>query len=268
MEVSIAGWREISLVDVIGSVSFTVWFSYCNFRCPWCSNFKLASGIESKKVKIAEIMEALKKASSFIDYFHITGGEPTLQPRPLLELIKEAKLTGLATSLDTNGSNPEVLDKLIPLLDRIAIDVKAPLSDVKKYSLVTGLSISGIYRVVSNVKRSISLAFKVPLLELRTTVVPGMIHLTDLLRIAKDLNEIISKSKGEVIYVIQQFIPYEGVRDPRFRGSTRTPPELLKEYAKEVAKVLPIRVLTRSIEEGVKVIGGPARIRTGDHHLS
>ena len=271
LEAIVAGWREVSLVDVIGAPSFTVWFSHCNFKCPWCSNSRIASGIEGRPIKISEIVDAVKQAAPFVEYLHVTGGEPTLQMEPLHCLFKAVKRgLSLLTSLSTNGSNPSALRRLMPLLDHVAIDVKAPLSDPGKYAVVAGVRRILAGKVVSKVRESILISLEAPFLELRTTIVPGLIGLEEFEAILIDIRELVEEGevRGRVAYVIQQFIPYEGVRDPLFSSLKRTPPGLLKRLARLASQRLPFEVYVRSIEEGTRRVGGPARIRTGDHHLS
>ena len=270
-EAIVAGWREVSLVDVIGAPSFTVWFSRCNFKCPWCSNSQIALGIKGKPVKISEIVDAVKEAAPFVEYLHVTGGEPTLQVEPLHRLFKAVKCgLGLLTSLSTNGSNPSALRRLMPLLDHVAIDVKAPLSDPGKYAVVVGVRRILAEEIVSKVRESILISLEAPFLELRTTIVPGLIGVEDFKAILTDIRELIEEGEvnGRVAYVLQQFIPYEGVRDPFFSSLKRTPPGLLEHLARLASQLLPFEVYVRSVEEGTKRVGGPARIRTGDHHLS
>ena len=72
-----------------------------------------------------------------LDAVVITGGEPCLQP-DLPEFIRKIKKLGFLVKLDTNGSYPETLVKLIKekSVDYIAMDLKAP---TEKYSKVTGI---------------------------------------------------------------------------------------------------------------------------------
>ncbi|RLE82217.1 MAG: anaerobic ribonucleoside-triphosphate reductase activating protein [Thermoprotei archaeon] len=253
----VAGWREVSLVDVLEGVSFTLWLSYCNFRCPWCSNSKIARGLLKKRLPVDRVVEAVKAAASFVDYLHVTGGEPTLQLKPLKKLfLKIRELTNLSLSINTNGSNPLAVKELLPLLDHIAIDIKAPLTDPYKYSNVIGLSLSETKEYISKIAETVNVSLQVPFLEFRTTVVPGLLTVDDVLKIADYLEKTVSKrTKSRVAFVIQQFIPYNGILVERYRKLKRTPPDILKEIAVRVAEsARSFEVYYRSLEEGVQKI--------------
>jgi len=252
----IGGWKENSLVDVLESVSFTLWTSYCNFNCPWCSNYGLAKGLEKRRVSIAEILEALRRNSDFIDYFHVTGGEPTLQHKPLKLMFKHVKETlGLKNSLDTNGSNPSILKDLIEYLDHVAIDVKAPLSQPVKYAKATGLPLKLVEYFLPRIRESIEIsAARSLFLELRTTMVPGIVDALDVVRIAEELKSVITNSRARVVFVVQQFIPYETIFSRDFRLKPRTEPRIVRETARKISEVLPAEIYYRTLEDGTEKV--------------
>ena len=254
----VAGWKETSLVDVLGHVSFTLWLSFCNFRCPWCSNAKLARGMIRRAVNASELVEVIEDASPFVDYFHVTGGEPTLQFRQLTGLYRSVReKTGLLLSIDTNASIPLALRFIIEKvgLDHVAIDVKAPLSDPALYATTVGHPLSMGARIVEQVVESIRIAAsKINFLELRTTMVPGLIGKNEVERIASDLAKLKIEGPERLVYVVQQFIPYETILDPKYRSAKRTPPELVKKAARRAKDILGVEVYYRTLEEGtVKV---------------
>lgn len=251
----ISGYQEDSLVDVLESVSFTVWFSYCNLYCPWCSNYQVARGKNARGVKINQIVERVKEVVSFVDYFHVTGGEPTLQLNALKNLLEEVKKeTGLLLSIDTNGTIPIAVKKLQPLLNHIAIDVKAPLSDPKIYAKATGISEKAAQILVRNIIKSIEYSKQIPFLELRTTVIPNIINQKVIKQIAKDLLPIVSEKGNRITFIVQQFIPYEGIGDPFYKHIRRTPPEIIREYGEIIKEILPIETYIRTLEDGTKKI--------------
>jgi len=250
----VGGWREVSLVDVLESVSFTLWLAYCNLKCPWCSNARLARGLEARAVKVSEVVEAVKSAKPFVDVFHVTGGEPTLQLKPLAVLYKRvSEETGLPLSLDTNGTMPEALEELTPLLHHVAIDVKAPPSDPALYAKVTGTSEQLAKRLAARVQRSVEAATRVPFLELRTTLVPGLVSCEEAFRAAVELEWAVGRGR-RVVYVVQQFIPYEGVLGDYARRRA-TPSEEVRACAERIASKLGYReVYYRTLEEGAKKV--------------
>ena len=116
-----------SLIDYPEKVSSVIFVQGCNFDCPYCHNPDLVRRtllcpclIEEKK-----IFDFLKSRRGLLDGVVISGGEPTLQ-RDLLGFCARIKEMGYAVKLDTNGSRPETIKRLIDgeLLDYIAMDIK------------------------------------------------------------------------------------------------------------------------------------------------
>mgnify|MGYP001772602780 CR=1 FL=1 len=252
----VGGWKENSLVDVLENVSFTLWLSFCNFKCPWCANSGLARGVEKKPVSIDLIAEAVRRTASFVDYFHVTGGEPTLQYKPLSELLYKVKSeTGLKVSLDTNASIPEALKQILGRVevDHIAIDVKAPLSNPEKYSRVIGVEEKYARRIVGNVEKGILESSRVSdFLELRSLMVPGLIDVEDIVEVAKEILNLQLKAP-RLVYVVQQFIPYSGVPE-EYRKKPKTPRSKVVEAAQKAKEILEgyAEVYYRTIEDGSK----------------
>lgn len=139
-----------SLVDYPNELSFVIFFGGCNFKCGYCHNksivFKTSDEIRQDKVLLM-----LEKRKNFIKSVVITGGEPTIYNNKLIEFIKKVKNIGLNVKLDTNGTNPNVLKKLIDdnLIDFIAMDIKNIFS---KYNLTCGVDVD-----VSKIKKSIEI---------------------------------------------------------------------------------------------------------------
>lgn len=121
----IAGLQKMTLLDYPGKVACTVFLQGCNFRCPFCHNSDLLENDGHAMIDRAELMTFLNKRRGLLDAVCITGGEPTLQP-DLAELIAEIKALGFLVKLDTNGSRPDVLKRLVAggLVDYVAMDIK------------------------------------------------------------------------------------------------------------------------------------------------
>jgi len=261
---SVSGWVECSLVDVVGSVTFTVWLSYCNFRCPWCQNSHVVSGEGSKLVDAAELAGMAAACAPFIDYVHVTGGEPTLQAEGLRALLEEVKRAGLKTSLDTNASNPQVVEGLARsgLLDHVAMDVKAPLSDPERYAEAVGLQLDDFLRAdyCAKIARSIELSLElVGAVELRVPVVPTLHDERCVARTLRELKEMVDEhgSWEGVSVVLQQFVPSDTVMSERFRSLPRTPIELLHRLATRAVRELGFRAIyVRSLDRGVERFEG------------
>lgn len=248
------GWKDVSLVDVLGSMSFTLWTAFCNLRCPWCANSRLARGQDRQLVRVSEIVSEVEKAAPFVEYFHVTGGEPTLQYKPLAALFRAVKeKTGLMLSFDTNATVPRALEYVLGevRVEHVAVDLKAPLSDPEKYAAVSGLSAAMGRRVVSMVAESLEVLLRsVEFLELRTTLVPGLVSVEDIQRVAEDVARL-ARDSGRLVYVVQQFIPYVGV-PPEYKRVKATSVEVVVEAARKAAEVLGgvAEVWYRTLENG------------------
>ena len=123
----IAGLQKTTLIDYPGKVACTVFFTGCNFTCPYCHNPNLAAGRlpEGGGVRIEALLSFLAERRGFLDAVVFSGGEPTLAPE-LLALCRKIKKLGFAIKLDTNGSRPSVLAPLLEngLIDYTAMDLK------------------------------------------------------------------------------------------------------------------------------------------------
>ncbi len=123
-----AGLQKHSLIDYPGKVSCVAFVTGCNFQCPYCHNPDLARGNYPQRISEKAFLAFLTPRLSFLDGVVVTGGEPTLQPG-LAELCRTLGAMGLAVKLDTNGSRPDVLLRLIECscIDSIAMDLKTDL---------------------------------------------------------------------------------------------------------------------------------------------
>lgn len=122
----IGGLQKMTLLDYPGKIACTVFLPGCNLRCPYCHNSalvipeKLTEGFPQE-----ELLTFLQKRQGKLDGVCITGGEPTIH-RELPQLIRRIKDLGFLVKLDTNGSNPGMLEDLIRegLIDYAAMDIK------------------------------------------------------------------------------------------------------------------------------------------------
>ncbi|MBR9981399.1 MAG: anaerobic ribonucleoside-triphosphate reductase activating protein, partial [Desulfatitalea sp.] len=126
----LAGLQKNSLIDFPGRVSCVAFVTGCNFACPYCHNPMLARGAYPQRITVPQLLDFLLPRRKLIDGVVISGGEPTLHPG-LPDLCRAIRNAGMAVKLDTNGSRPAVLDRLIHLglVDFVAMDIKtAPAS--------------------------------------------------------------------------------------------------------------------------------------------
>lgn len=176
----IGGFQRFSLSDFPGRVSAIVFAQGCNFRCPFCHNGGLIplTPADGMLIPEEEVLEFLSSRRGRLDGVVISGGEPTLQP-DLPGFISRIRDLGLAVKLDTNGSRPDVLSRLISegLVDYIAMDVKAPVESYGR--------LAGIETPTEPVLRSISIISRSGVdHEFRTTRVSALLSEWDLIRIS------------------------------------------------------------------------------------
>jgi pyruvate formate lyase activating enzyme len=123
-----SGWKSVSMVDVHGKVTFTLWLCGCNLKCPFCHNWRIAEGLDCFPLDGKALLEELEASAFLVDYFHVTGGEPLMQWRELSSLFAEVKLLNVPVSLNTNLTLVGPLKRLLKagLVDHVATDLKAP----------------------------------------------------------------------------------------------------------------------------------------------
>lgn len=206
----IGGLQKLSLVDYPGKTSIAIFTIGCNMRCGFCHNAELVVPEQfAPALNEAEILDFIKRRVGLVESVTISGGEPTLQP-DLIDFITKVKKLGYLIKLDTNGTQPKVLKKLLQanLLDFVAMDVKAPTN---KYQTVTNRPI-----VADNIKRSIALIKQSGVdYEFRTTVVASLHDLGDF----DAIGELISQGGKAKRYALQHFRPAKTL-DPKYANDT------------------------------------------------
>lgn len=126
----IGGLQKCSLIDYPGKISAVVFAIGCNMRCAYCHNPELVYKEQyPTPIPEEEVLNFLKTRINKLQAVVISGGEPTLQP-DLSEFAKKVKNLGYLVKLDTNGTSPGIIKKLIDgkLIDLVAMDIKAPLN--------------------------------------------------------------------------------------------------------------------------------------------
>ena len=239
MKLKIKGFLDLSLTDWDGKTTCVVFTPGCPFRCPYCYNRDLVlEPWKLEDIPLERILAFLRENGWGLDGVVITGGEPTIWSG-LPELCSALREEGLLVKLDTNGTNPDMLEGLLSsgLVDYVAMDIKAPLVP-EKYSLACGVD-AGPF--LAEVERSIDILLGGPVdYEFRTTVVPT-IHGPG------DVRAICTRIRGCERYVIQAFKPLGPTIDPRFTDMRTFTGEELRAFMKEAEEVLgPGRVLLRA----------------------
>jgi len=235
---SIRGLQKTTLIDYPGKISCIVFFSACNFRCPFCHNKDLV--LESDHLpqfSEKEILDFLKSRKGILEGVVLTGGEPLLYPH-IKSFIKKIKALGFLIKLDTNGTNPKILKALVEkkLVDYVAMDFKAPL---KKYEKAVGVKVN---KKAILETMSFLISGKIDY-ELRTTVVPGIHSNEDLLKMAGRLRDLVISCQLSIVncqlnWFLQQFRP-SNCLDQKFNKLTPYPKSFYDQILPKLRQIIP-----------------------------
>ncbi|WAM33548.1 anaerobic ribonucleoside-triphosphate reductase activating protein [Caldicellulosiruptor morganii] len=226
-------FMKISAVDYPKKIAATCFFGGCNFSCPFCYNSRLVN-FKGDFMDDSIFFEYLDKRKGIVDAVCITGGEPTLNEEYLTEFIKKIKQRNLLVKLDTNGSRPEVLRRLLEddLLDYVAMDLKAPL---EKYPELTG------FKDIQKIEESVQILMGSRIdYEFRTTVNKNLHTVEDILEIARWV-------KNAKLYIIKPYKYTPDVLDSQICGTE----DLEMEYLQQIYN----RARSEGIEN-IKIGGG------------
>jgi len=200
----LGGLQKNSLIDYPGKICSVLFLSGCNFDCPYCHNPSLVKGCPAKyhPVDAETVYKFLESHKVFLDGVVISGGEPTLHD-DISKLCKKIKKMGYKVKLDTNGSRPQVIKRLVQegLVDYIAMDIK---TDPFKYSPLTKEDRTP-QRILSSIK--VIIEAHLPH-EFKTTCIKPLVN--------KSVIETISHLiQGSDLYALQRFRKTE-VLHPEF----------------------------------------------------
>lgn len=189
--INILGIEKSSFIDYPNNICTVIFTGGCNFRCPYCHNSSIVNN-EGNKIGEGEIIDFLESRKKFVDALCISGGEPTIQ-KGLYDFVCKVKKKGFNIKLDTNGTNPDLLEKLIDekLVDYVAMDIKAPM---EKYPLITQVPV-----VLEDIWKSVDILLENKIdYEFRTTLCKELLGAEDIKTIAEEI-------KGCNTYVLQNF---------------------------------------------------------------
>ena len=197
----IGGIIDISTVDIPHKSAMVIFTVGCNFKCDFCHNKYLLQPNVGREYEVNELVNLIK-TNELVSGVSISGGEPTLQ-NDLVELCIEIQKIGKYLSIDTNGSNPEIIKKVTPHINRVALDLKGPLES-EKLKRITGVDVE-----IKKIKETIRFlnAQKDIDFEIRTTYVESLLTSIDIEIIINTLKEL--EFSGN--FVLQQYQFFEGV---------------------------------------------------------
>ena len=215
----ISGVQKTTFIDYPGKIASTLFLAGCNFRCPFCHNRNLVLNEKwLERIAPKEILAFLKKRRKYLEGVCITGGEPLFY-RDLPKLISELKELGYDVKLDTNGTNPRMLQELHDkkLLDYVALDIKSSLD---QYDRVSGVEVD-----TGKIKKSIDIIIEGDVdYEFRSTVLPRFHDKFEIEKMGKLI-------KGAKRYYLQNFVA-RNTLDKSFLNERSYTDEEMKDLAK------------------------------------
>jgi len=197
----VGGIVDISTKDIPKKPSMVIFTVGCNLKCGFCHNKYLLNREVGKNIDIHALIEQIE-SNMLVSGVSITGGEPTLQS-DLLDLCKEIQKIGKYLSIDTNGTHPDVIKKLLPYINRIALDLKGPLKKDRLQGITeSNVDSTKIFETFNAINSFPDVDF-----EIRTTYVEKLMK-------PKDIHKIIAflkKNKFRGNFVLQQYQYSDGV---------------------------------------------------------
>lgn len=118
---------------LVGDPMIFVRFGGCNLVCDYCDTPESIPAKSGRKIELNDLLaqvDALRQSGPPLPV-SITGGEPLLQAEFLLALLPALKARGHRIYLETNGTLPQALAKVLDHCDWVAMDIKPP-SAVKR----------------------------------------------------------------------------------------------------------------------------------------
>lgn len=198
---NISGFTKLTLLDYPKKVACIIFTQGCNYNCGFCHNSGLIKCKKENLINEDEIFSYLEKRKNIIEGVVISGGEPTIQ-KDLISFIEKIKKMGFLVKLDTNGSNPNILKKIIEndMVDYIAMDIKNIFDE---YNPIVNLRMVNI----DSIKKSIELIRNSNIdHEFRTTIMRNYHDVDKIIKICEYLGK-------EQKYYLQNFEDNESVLD-------------------------------------------------------
>ena len=175
----IGGFQPLTTVDYPGELAAVVFCQGCPWRCAYCHNAHLLPSRGGDRIPWPEVRSFLESRTGLLDALVFSGGEPTLQAG-LPAAMQDAKSLGFKIGLHTAGPYPARLQRLLPLVDWVGLDIKALPAD---YPRITGVPGSG-ERAWESLELLLEAGIRV---QVRTTVLPDWSTEDDLMPLADRL---------------------------------------------------------------------------------
>ena len=135
MEKDLRYYAKVHSIESFGTVDgpgirFVLFLQGCNLQCKYCHNRDTWDINGGEYKSLDEIFEKIKKYKNYIipsgGGITVTGGEPLLQVKFLIELFKKVKQEGITTCIDTSGmvNITQDIKELLQYTDLVLLDIK------------------------------------------------------------------------------------------------------------------------------------------------
>lgn len=178
----IGGLERWSAVDWPGQLAATIFCQGCSWACRYCHNQSLRATRGPGSFPWADIFAFLQTRKGLLDAVVFSGGEPLLQTA-LPAAVRQVKSLGFKIGLHTGGPVPERFAAILPDLDWVGFDVKAPFAE---YAPITGVPDSG---AAARESLQMLLARGIPF-DIRTTVHKKLLDDAAIARLNADLADL------------------------------------------------------------------------------
>jgi 7-carboxy-7-deazaguanine synthase len=112
----------------VGARQIFIRFKRCNMECVFCDTPNDGAAKEYSPAALMDEVKRLDDAGRSHHSVSLTGGEPLVYVEFLKVFLPLLKKAGFKSYLETNGTLPDELEKIIEFIDIIAMDFKLPSS--------------------------------------------------------------------------------------------------------------------------------------------
>lgn len=122
------------------NIRVVIFMQGCPLRCSFCHNPDTWKSISKLKMNASVVVDEIRKYRPYIEMgggVTFSGGEPLLQSKFLLDMLKLCKKSGIHTCIDTSGTgySKKYLDEILKYTDLVILDIKA--IDDRNYKKIT-----------------------------------------------------------------------------------------------------------------------------------
>ncbi|WP_445722547.1 anaerobic ribonucleoside-triphosphate reductase activating protein [Flavobacterium sp.] len=177
---TISNITPFTLLDYPHKSACILWYAGCNMRCLYCYNPEIVLG--KGTISFSEVISFLKTRIGLLNAVVFSGGECLIH-KNIVQHIKAIKEMGFLVKIDTNGSSPKVLKKLLELnlIDFVALDFKAL---PEKFEAITKSNLFESFEASLELLNSSKIKY-----EIRTTYHSELCSNADLIEMQNYLNE-------------------------------------------------------------------------------